>query len=269
MTVESGTQGVVEETPGSGGPTTGDATGATGAPRRRAWAWVAGVASVALIAGGVWFWNAMQTGRMFATAPTPDVTFNADDDDTFTGEGGLSELPDGEWVAVPALDISVPLVPVGTNNGIMEIPPSPNAGWYEGSPKPGAEEGSTLISAHVDFPDRSLTPFGRLHMVEKGTPVFVKYADGVIHEYRVSAMDTHPHDELPSSIFNQAGDHFLTLVTCSGSTAWTEGQWNFEHNLVVTADYVGTVDTADGIDGDLSDTEFNLDDHQGGDGASA
>lgn len=174
-------------------------------------------------------------------APVPASTFNVSDPDT----EGRQETPvvEGTRVVIPTLDIAVAWRETGiADTGIMDIPLAPTAGWYDKSAAPGSAEGTTVIAAHVDYPDRSLTPFGRLAEVRKGASVFVADQAGTVHEYRVISLETFNQQLLPDRIFTRTGDPLLVMVTCSGKALQEPesegGRWGYQNNLVVTAEPV-------------------------------
>lgn len=174
-------------------------------------------------------------------APVPASTFSASDPD----QAGPEEVPvvEGTRVVIPSLDLAVAWRETGiADTGIMDIPLAPTAGWYDQSARPGSAEGVTIIAAHVDYPDRSLTPFGRLVDVKKGASVHVADNEGVVHEYKVTALETFNQAKLPDKIFTRSGPPALVIVTCSGKAVeepeTTGGQWGYENNLVVTAELV-------------------------------
>lgn len=206
-------------------------------PRPGAKRYFAGAAVLA--AGGL---LVLSSGSVMGhTAPVPPATFTTADPDTASPRE--APVMEGTRVVIPALDIAVAWRETGiADTGIMDIPQAPTAGWYDQSARPGDETGTAVIAAHVDYPDRTLTPFGRLANIQKGESVFVADAEGVVHEYRVTAMETFNQTALPGSIFTREGPPRLVLVTCSGKAVQKPedeaGQWGYENNLVVTAEPV-------------------------------
>jgi sortase (surface protein transpeptidase) len=70
------------------------------------------------------------------------------------------------------------------------------AGWYTGSPRPGAI-GPAVIVGHVD----SLTGpgvFYRLSELRPGDRVYVLRADGTTTEFRVTAVQIYLKDSFPT-----------------------------------------------------------------------
>ena len=83
-------------------------------------------------------------------------------------------------------------------NGILQVPSSVTvAGWYTGSPRPGAV-GSSVIAGHVD----SLSGpgvFYRLGTLRPGDRVYVTRADGTMAVFSVTRVLTYAKDAFPTS----------------------------------------------------------------------
>lgn len=142
-------------------------------------------------------------------------------------------------LAVPSQDLDMSVVPVGVeDDGSMEIPPDANeAGWYRYGPAPG-DQGSTLLAAHVDSRQTGIGPFAALRNVEIGAQVLVTGADGTVHEYRVTDVETIAKDQAPLDVwFARSGPPRLALVTCGG--AWQADVGHYADNVVVTAEPIG------------------------------
>lgn len=102
------------------------------------------------------------------------------------------------------------------------------AGWYTGSPRPGAI-GSSVIAGHVDS---YLGPgvFFRLELLRPGALVYVRRADATIAEFRVSAVRLYRKDHFPTAaVYGPTPQAELRLVTCGGT---------FDHAL---GSYLGNV----------------------------
>jgi hypothetical protein len=89
-------------------------------------------------------------------------------------------------LTIPLIGVRTQLITLGlTASGALQVPSSTAiAGWYTGSPKPGAI-GSAIIVGHID----SLTGpgvFYRLAELRSDDKVYVKRADGTLVEFRVT-----------------------------------------------------------------------------------
>ena len=138
-------------------------------------------------------------------------------------------------VEIPALDIDMPVRPVGVDDeGRMGLPDSADvAGWYRFGPAPASSGGATVVAAHVDDPD-SVGPFARLADAGANTTIQVTTSDGTRYTYtaeqaRAEAKSDVPFDEL----FDRSGPPRLVLVTCGGE--WDPEKRSYSDNSVLTA----------------------------------
>lgn len=136
---------------------------------------------------------------------------------------------------VGAVGLDVPLDAVGVqDDGQMQIPEDADrAGWYRYGPAPGSDQGSAVISGHVD--DRSGPgAFLALTDVSEGDEVVVEAADGSRTAYTVVSLRTVAKPELAvQEVFRRDGDHLLQLITCTGP--WSPDTRRYTDNLVITA----------------------------------
>lgn len=204
--------------------------------------WAAGLAT-ALLGGGMVAYGLTGPGDTHQ-APVPTQTYAAADAQPAGYQFPDVAKVDGPRVVIPAIDVEVELVESAMADGILAVPQAPKAGWYEGSRRPGAEQGATIIAGHVDYPTRELTPFGRIHQLPQGSEIYVVDEDGTRHTYVTTALQLHEQDTLPPELFVSTGDPVLHLVTCAGDSVGEGGQWNYEYNLVVTAELVDSQPTA-------------------------
>jgi len=141
-----------------------------------------------------------------------------------TGPIAAAPLPDAAPVAlpvaltIPAIGVRTPLIHLGlTAGGALQVPPTASiAGWYTGSPRPGAI-GSAVIAGHIDS---YLGPgiFFRLSLLRRGDRVYVRRADGTLAVFAVTSVRTYPKDHFPTqSVYGPAPDPELRLITCGGT----------------------------------------------------
>lgn len=137
-------------------------------------------------------------------------------------------------VVIPQLGVDDPVIPVGLEeDGAMEVPPAELAGWYRYGTTPGADAGSAVIAAHVDYQDRPGV-FLELARLEVGAEVMVVDETGAPHHYRVVERWQVDKDQLPiDELFRHEGDHVLTLITCGG--AFDSSARSYDDNIVVRA----------------------------------
>jgi LPXTG-site transpeptidase (sortase) family protein len=204
---------------------------------RRPAAALALVAGLAVIAGGT-------AGLLLTRHPTAAMRPVA------AGVGALP-APTGPIVAPPQsatpdpvaapVTLTIPLIGVQTKlttlglaaDGELQVPDSYSiAGWYTGSPRPGAI-GSAIIVGHIDsFAGPGV--FFRLSELKAGDKVYVKRADGTMAEFRVTSVQTYLKDQFPTEdVYGPVPDAELRLITCGG--AWDAATGHYLSNIVVYA----------------------------------
>ena len=139
------------------------------------------------------------------------------------------------------VSLTIPLIGVKTNlitlglaaGGAMQVPSTSTvAGWFTGSPRPGAV-GSSIIVGHVDSKSGPGI-FFRLPELQKGDDVYVKRSDGTTAEFRVTEVQEYPKDQFPTeTVFGPTPDAELRLITCGG--AWDAATRHYLSNTVVYA----------------------------------
>jgi sortase (surface protein transpeptidase) len=143
-------------------------------------------------------------------------------------------VPSPVSLTIPLIGVQTRLVTLGlTTTGELQVPSSTSvAGWYTGSPRPGAI-GSAIIVGHID----SLTGpgvFYRLSELAAGDKIFVKRADGTLVEFRVTSVQTYLKDRFPTEdVYGPVPDAELRLITCGG--AFDAATGHYLSNIVVYA----------------------------------
>ena len=141
-------------------------------------------------------------------------------------------------LTIPLIGVQTNLVTLGlTTAGELQVPSSTTvAGWYTGSPRPGAI-GSAIIVGHID----SLTGpgvFYRLPELTRGDRIYVKRADGTLVEFRVTSVRTYLKDDFPTEdVYGPVPDAELRLITCGG--AFDPATGHYLSNIVVYATAAG------------------------------
>ncbi|WP_250445703.1 class F sortase [Actinotalea sp. C106] len=170
-------------------------------------------------------------------APLPDVPVQSTDLEAVAASTTVAPAS----LAIPALDISLPIDPVGVEeDGQMEIPPlAERAGWYRYGASPGEEDGTAVVAAHVDSAaSAGVGPFAKLMDVEEGDTVEVTLADGATVEYSVTDVTVLAKPQVTwPEVFVRDGEHRLVLVTCGGTFVREAG--SYTDNVIVTAVPVG------------------------------
>jgi hypothetical protein len=140
-------------------------------------------------------------------------------------------------LAVPALGIDAPVVPVGVRpDGSMAIPePVQEVGWYKFGPAPGARAGSAVLAGHVDSAKQGKGALFDLRGVDIGARIEVTLASGRTVRYRVTGRETFVKKRLPTErLFARDGAPRLVIITCGGP--FIRELSSYRDNLVVAAE---------------------------------
>jgi sortase (surface protein transpeptidase) len=141
-------------------------------------------------------------------------------------------------LTIPLIGVQTQLITLGlTSTGAMQVPSMTSvAGWYTGSPRPGAI-GSSIIVGHIDsFSGPGV--FYRLRELTAGDKVYVKRADGTLVEFRVTLVQQYLKDHFPTAdVYGPVPDPELRLITCGG--AFDYATRHYLSDIVVYATEVG------------------------------
>jgi hypothetical protein len=160
--------------------------------------------------------------------------------------GPIVAPPPSAAAKVPSpVSLTIPLIGVKTNlitlglaaGGAMQVPPptSTVAGWFTGSPRPGAV-GSSIIVGHVDG-KHGPGIFFRLPELQKGDDVFIERSDGTTAEFRVTEVQEYPKDHFPTdTVYGPTPDAELRLITCGGTFDSVTG--HYLSNIIVYASQI-------------------------------
>jgi LPXTG-site transpeptidase (sortase) family protein len=134
-------------------------------------------------------------------------------------------------IAVPALDVDVPVVPVTLDGTALDPPPDPQVlGWWAGGARPGAARGSSLLVGHTVHDGGGA--MDDLEQVRPGATVRVRTTNGTV-AYVVRSVRVIGKAALARQaprLFSQEVAGRLVLVTCE--------DWDgtgYLSNVVVTA----------------------------------
>lgn len=123
-------------------------------------------------------------------------------------------------IRIDTLGVEARVLRVGvtTDNAIDTPKNSNDAGWYDGSAKPG-EAGAMIINAHYS----GLTKPGIFHGLEKlksGAIISIEKGDGKILRYAVDKIEKLPAKEVQMDqlfVSRKPNVQSLNLITCSGN----------------------------------------------------
>jgi len=137
-------------------------------------------------------------------------------------------------LTIPLIGLRTSLITLGlTSSGALQVPSSTAvAGWYTGSPRPGAI-GSSIIVGHIDSISGPGV-FFRLDELTRGDKIYVKRADGTLVEFRVTSVQSYLKDDFPTEdVYGPVPDAELRLITCGG--AFDAATGHYLSNIVVYA----------------------------------
>jgi LPXTG-site transpeptidase (sortase) family protein len=137
-------------------------------------------------------------------------------------------------LTIPQIGVQTHLITLGlASGGVLQVPSTRSvAGWYTGSPRPGAI-GSSIIVGHIDG-QHLRGVFYLLNTLKHGDKIYVKRADGTMVEFRVTSVQQYLKDHFPTqSVYGPVPDAELRLITCDGTFDYATG--HYLSNIVVYA----------------------------------
>ena len=135
---------------------------------------------------------------------------------------GTAAVAEPVSLVIPSIGVSTSLVHLGlTSTGALQVPPTTAvAGWYTGSPRPGAT-GSAVIAGHIDSV-AGPGVFYRLSQLQPGDRVYVRRADNTLAVFAVTRVESYPKDAFPTAaVYGAVPDPELRLITCGGTFDYT------------------------------------------------
>lgn len=122
-------------------------------------------------------------------------------------------------IRIPTLNISARIVRLGVKaDGMLAAPKNIyDAGWYDGSSKPG-ENGAVLLDGHVHGPSKPGV-FYKLTNIKKGDIVEIERGDGKVIEYEAVSTENVDQDKVDMAkalVSVSPGRPGLNIITCSG-----------------------------------------------------
>ncbi len=145
-------------------------------------------------------------------------------------------------IRIPRISVDAPIQEKGvTADGTMESPNGPNdVAWYGFTAKSGLG-GNAVFSGHVDYINHGPAVFWDLKKLQDGDEIEVVLLDGVVLQYRVSAIQTYGVDDIPmQEVLAPTATESVTLITCGGQFA----AGSYSQRLVLRATRFGVVKPA-------------------------
>lgn len=142
------------------------------------------------------------------------------------------DLP--KTLTINKLNVHARVMPMSVNNdGSVQAPFNIfDAGWYNGSVKPG-EIGAAFIDGHASGPTRQGL-FAYLDTLKKGDTLRLETGDGTAYKYKVLKTEVIPLAKLDmkKALLPQNGTlKGLNLMTCTGE--WLSDQQTYDHRVLV------------------------------------
>lgn len=138
------------------------------------------------------------------------------------------------YIKIGKIGIKGRVLQMGVNpDGSMQAPLNIyDAGWYNGSSKPGTD-GAAVIDAHASGPSRQGL-FAYLNKLQVGDEIEVEMGDGSSHKYRVVHHEVMPRDKVDMrklmTVYGSAKQG-LNLITCDGE--WVRDGATFSDRAMV------------------------------------
>lgn len=134
---------------------------------------------------------------------------------------------------LPTLGLTSRIAPVGTDDRVLQIPEDPRVvGWWRDGARPGDQEGTIVLTAHLDSRKYGTGPFAQAKDLRTGDAMALQGSDGDTHRFVVTRVDTFQKEALPyADLFRQSGPERVVFVTCGGTYDPANG---WDSNVVVT-----------------------------------
>lgn len=143
-------------------------------------------------------------------------------------------VPPPARLIIPAIGVRTRLARLRlTAAATLQPPPAATvAGWYTGSPRPGAI-GPAVIAGHIDS-RTGPGVFFRLRLLHPGDRVYVRRTNGTLAAFTITAVHRYPKTRFPAAaVYGPAPTPQLRLITCGGTFDRTTG--SYLDNIIVYA----------------------------------
>jgi len=139
-------------------------------------------------------------------------------------------------ILIPNVEIDAPIVVKGVDaQGVMQSPDNAyDVAWYDFTARPGSGS-NAVFAGHVDYVNVGPAVFWRLKDLVSGDPIEVRYDDGTVVNYKVTAINTFDADTAPvDQIVGPTAVDSITLITCAGT--FNRSTQQYDKRLVVRAE---------------------------------
>lgn len=205
--------------------------------------------AVLLILGGVWLgWQGLQANEQVEEAAreissqneVAGTTTNVPTETKTTNLSDYQVAPDmPRFIRISKLGTEARVLRVGVRADNQLAAPASifDAGWYEGSSKPG-QAGAALIDGHVSGPTQNGVFYG-LEKLSSGDAIEIELGSGKKIRYKVvrsKTYDANRVDMAAALVPVTSGKNGLNLISCEGEVD-TSGR-HFTERIVVFAEQV-------------------------------
>ncbi len=193
------------------------------------------VGSLVTLAGGIGVIATSLGDRgAYAAGRTPHVAAPRGPQASVPDPASDRQVPKPTYLVLPAIGVQTKLIRLGmTAQGSLQVPTTTNvAGWYTGSPRPGAI-GSSIIAGHVDS---YLGPgvFFRLHDLRPGDRAFVLRSNGTVAVFTITQVHEYLKARFPTAaVYGPVPYPGLRIITCGGTFDYATR--SYLSNIVVYA----------------------------------
>lgn len=147
-------------------------------------------------------------------------------------------------LSIPEIGVDAPFTKLSLDASKHLSPPPANdknlVGWFHGGASPG-EPGAAIVVGHVDTKTGPAV-FVDLASLEKGDPVSITRADGLVARFKVDRAEKFSKADFPDDlVYADTPTPELRLITCGGP--YDRSKQDYKDNLVVFA-HLDSIKTA-------------------------
>jgi len=154
------------------------------------------------------------------------------------------------WLSVPSIGISAPLVTETATTHFLNIPPDVHhVGIWAGGGQISSSTGTVLLAGHIDWYGQGNGAMYPLSTIQPGALIYVSGPTGHVTTWSAVSLSVMLHKNLPQTVFaGPNGPRSLVLITCGGP--YTPTRHTFIDNVVARAIPVGAASPANNVPSD-------------------